>query len=111
MSAVSPSIDLRQERLIRVLAPLSLFHSLVYAGLIVLAITPKREDVLTPLFGYGHGLLWIGLSLVCVTAASRGLLPVRTAMAVAILGAVGPFIGTYEFMRLRRNGGATFRST
>ena len=111
MSTATTPIDLRAERLIRVLAPISLLHSIVYAVLIVLAITPTREDVLTPLFGYGHGLLWIGLSLVCVTAAGRGLLPVRTALAVAILGAVGPFIGTYEFMRLRRNGGATFRST
>ena len=110
MSAASPSIQLRSDRLIKVLAPVSLIHSIVYAVLIVLAITPEREDTLTPLFGYGHGLLWIALSLVCVTAAGRGLLPIRTALAVAILGAVGPFIGTYEFIRLRRTSGATFRS-
>ena len=51
------------------------------------------------------------MSLLCVTFAARRLLPLRTAIAVAILGGIGPFIGTYEFMRLRRNGGATFRST
>lgn len=111
MSTATTPIDDREQRVIRVLAPLSLLHSLIYAVLILLALTPEREDTLTPLFGYAHGLMWIGMSLVCVTAAGRRLLPVRTALSVAILGGVGPFIGTYEFMRLRRNGGATFRST
>ncbi len=110
MSVAVTQMDLRQERVVRVLAPLSLAHSLVYAGLLYLALTPHREEVLTPLFGYAHGLMWIAMSLVCVTAASRRLLPLRTALAVAVLGGVGPFIGTYEFMRLRRTGGATFRS-
>ncbi|MEH3053423.1 MAG: hypothetical protein PGN13_05345 [Patulibacter minatonensis] len=63
-----------------------------------------------PLLGWAHGLLWIAMSLICVTAASRRLLPVRTALAVAVLGGVGPFVGTYEFMRLRRDAGATIRS-
>ncbi len=111
MSAASPSIDLRSDRVIRVLAPISALHSLVYLALIYVAITPHREAVATPLLGYGHGLLWIFMSLLCVTFAARRLLPLRTAIAVAILGGVGPFIGTYEFIRLRRNSGATFRST
>lgn len=111
MSVATTPIDVREQRVIRVLAPLSLLHSVVYAVLLYLALTPEREETLTPLFGYAHGLMWIGMSLVCVTAAQRRLLPTRTALSVAILGGVGPFIGTYEFMRLRRNGGATFRST
>ncbi|MBJ7472977.1 MAG: hypothetical protein JHD16_16845 [Solirubrobacteraceae bacterium] len=111
MTAATTPIDLRQqERVVRVLAPLSLLHSIVYATMLTLMFSDGPEGIRSVL-GWTHGLMWIGLSLVCVTAASRRLLPVRTALAVAVLGGVGPFIGTYEFMRLRRNGGATFRST
>lgn len=111
MSTATTPIESREHRVVRVLAPISLLHSIVYAVLLYLAITPEREDTLTPLFGYAHGLLWIGMSLVCVTFARQRLLPTRTALSVAVLGGVGPFIGTYEFMRLRRTSDATFRST
>lgn len=109
MSVAITQIDLRTERVVRVLAPLSLLHSVVYATMLALMFSDGPESVRSVL-GWTHGLMWIAMSLVCVTAASRRLLPLRTALAVAVLGGVGPFIGTYEFMRLRRNGGATFRS-
>jgi hypothetical protein len=109
VSAASPPIELRSDRVIRVLAPLSLVHSTIYAILLTVWLIPGLH-ALEFVFGLTHGLLWIGMSLLCVTFAARRLLPLRTAVAVAILGGIGPFVGTYEFMRLRRTGGATFRS-
>lgn len=109
MTTASTTIDLRSERVVKVLAPLSLLHSLVYATLLTLMFSDGPEGVRSVL-GWTHGLMWIAMSLVCVAAAARRLLPLRTALAVAVLGGVGPFIGTYEFMRLRQPG-ATFRST
>jgi hypothetical protein len=109
-AATAAPLDLRSERAIKILMPISLLHSLVYAVLIAVWLIPglpRAEAV----FGMTHGLMWIGMSLVCIALAARRMLPVRTGMAVAIIGGIGPFIGTYEFMRLRRNGGATFRST
>lgn len=109
MSAASPSISSREDRVIRVLAPISLVHSLVYATLLTVWVIPGLKTA-EMVFGLAHGILWIAMSLTCVTLAASRLLPLRTAVAVAILGGIGPFVGTYEFMRLRRNGGATFRS-
>jgi hypothetical protein len=108
-AAASTTFDSRTDRTIRVLAPLSLLHSIIYATMWVLIAVDGPHSVRSPL-AWAHGLMWIGMSLVCVTAASRRLLPVRAALAVAVLGGVGPFIGTYEFMRLRRDAGATIRS-
>ncbi|MBO9533880.1 MAG: hypothetical protein J7513_12995 [Solirubrobacteraceae bacterium] len=109
MTVASTPLEARTDRVVRVLAPISLVHSLIYATLLVAMFTDGPES-LRSVLGWSHGLLWIAMSLVCVTAASRRLLPVRTALAVAVLGGVGPFIGTYEFIRLRRDAGATIRS-
>lgn len=109
MTAASPPIDTRADRVVRVLAPLSLLHSVVYATLIVVWLVPGLAAA-EFVFGLTHGLGWIAMSLLCVTAAARRWIPVRTALAVAVLGGIGPFIGTYEFMRLRRDAGARIRS-
>ncbi|MFT4036037.1 MAG: hypothetical protein QM679_10740 [Patulibacter sp.] len=109
MTAASTSIGSRTDRTVRVLAPLSLAHSLVYATLLAVWLLPGLHHA-EFVFGLTHGVGWIAMSLLCVTAAARRLIPVRTALAVAVLGGIGPFIGTYEFMRLRRDAGATFRS-
>ena len=108
-TASSPTLDSRADRTIRALAPLSLAHSIVYTTLLVVWLAPGMKTA-EFIFGLTHGIGWIAMSLVCVTAAARRLVPVRTALAVAVLGGIGPFIGTYEFMRLRRDAGATIRS-
>ena len=109
MTAVSTPIETPTDRTVRVLAPLSLLHSLVYMTLLTVWLLPGLKSA-EFVFGLAHGIGWIAMSLVCVTAAARRLIPVRTALAVAILGGIGPFIGTYEFIRLRRDAGATIRS-
>jgi hypothetical protein len=105
VTATSVSLDLRRQRVAHTLGPISLAHSTVYAALLVVWLIPglHQEEMV---FGLIHGVAWIAMSLVCVTLASRRLLPVRTATAVAILGGIGPFVGTYEFMRLRHEDGA-----
>jgi hypothetical protein len=109
VTVASTPIDTRADRIVRVLAPLSLLHSVIYTTLIVVWLLPGLAGA-EFVFGLSHGLGWIAMSLLCVTAAARRWIPVRTALAVAVLGGIGPFIGTYEFMRLRRDAGATIRS-
>ena len=50
-----------------------------------------------------HGLGWIAM---CVAARSprvrARVIPLRLGVAVAVLGAVGPFVGSYEFVREER---------
>ena len=57
-----------------------------------------------PTFALGltHGLLWIAMSLACITAARLRVVPLRLAVAVAVLGGIGPFFGSYEFVREQR---------
>jgi type IV secretory pathway VirB6-like protein len=49
-----------------------------------------------------HGLLWIGMSLACIAAARMRIVSLRLAVAVAVLGGIGPFFGSYEFVRTQR---------
>lgn len=81
---------------------LSYCHSCVYAALLVCAFAAGKPQPLTFVLGLGHGLLWIFMSLVCIVAARLRAVPIRLAVAVAVLGGVGPFFGTYEFVREER---------
>jgi type IV secretory pathway VirB6-like protein len=58
---------------------------------------------LTFVLGLTHGLLWIGMSLACITAARLRIVSLRLAVAVAVLGGIGPFFGSYEFIREQRH--------
>ncbi len=109
MTAATVQTGPQRQRVVQILGPISLAHSAVYAALLVVWIAPGMHPE-EAVFGLVHGLAWIAMSLICVTLASRRVLPVRTATAVAILGGIGPFVGTYEFMRLRREDGAHVRS-
>lgn len=53
----------------------------------------------TFVLGLGHGLLWIFMSIACITAARLRIVSLRLAVAVAVLGGIGPFFGSYEFLR------------
>src|SRR5215217_6190659 len=50
-------------------------------------------------FGLTHGLGWIAMCLLSVAALRARVIPLRLAVAVAVIGAVGPFVGSYEFVR------------
>ena len=75
----------------------SFFHSVVYLSLIVCALAGLAGP--TMVLGWTHGILWIVMSLVCIVSVRRRVIPFRVGIAVAVLGGLGPFIGSYEFVR------------
>ena len=80
----------------------SFFHSLVYVSLLIVAFGFNNPQPETFILGLSHGLLWIGMSLACITAARLRIVSLRLAVAVAVLGGIGPFFGSYEFIREQR---------
>jgi hypothetical protein len=81
----------------RRLAAVSFTHSCVYAALIVCAIELGSGSTATYVLGWTHGLLWIGMSLLCIAAARARIIPFWLAVTVAVLGGLGPFAGTIGF--------------
>ncbi len=79
----------------------SFMHSLVYLGLLIAAFAAGSPQPLTFALGLTHGLMWIGMSLACLAAARRHIVPLRLAVAVAVLGGIAPFFGSAEFLRER----------
>jgi pilus assembly protein TadC len=80
----------------------SFTHSLIYAALLLSAFAAGKPEPLTFTLGLTHGLLWIAMSLACLTSARAGVVSLRLAVAVAVLGGVGPFFGSAEFIREQR---------
>ena len=77
-------------------------HSCVYLALLLSAFAAGKPEPLTFVLGLSHGLLWIFMSLACITAARLRVVSLRLAVAVAVLGGIGPFFGSYEFIREQR---------
>ena len=77
---------------------LSFVHSAVYTALLVCAFAAGKPEPLTFVLGLAHGLLWIGMSLVCIGAARARVIPYWLAVTVAVLGGLGPFAGTIGFV-------------
>jgi hypothetical protein len=80
----------------------SFTHSCIYLALLVSAFAAGKPEPLTFVLGLAHGLLWICMSLACVIAARRRIVSLRLAVAVAVLGGVGPFFGSFQFIREQR---------
>ena len=72
----------------------SFTHSAVYLALLFAALTDRETLTL----GWVHGLGWIAMSLACLVAVRLRALPLRVALAVVILGGVGPFFGSIAFV-------------
>ncbi len=62
-----------------------------------------KPQPFTFVLGLSHGLLWIFMSLACIAAARLRIVSLRLAVAVAVLGGIGPFFGSYEFIREERS--------
>jgi pilus assembly protein TadC len=90
----------------------SFVHSCVYLALLVCAFAAGSPQPLTFVLGLAHGLLWILMSIACLTAARLRIVSLRLAVAVAVLGGIGPFFGSYEFIReqRRREASSTARN-
>ena len=78
----------------------SFTHSLVYLALLFASFTDRETLAL----GWAHGVGWIAMSVACLAAVARRLLPLKIAVAVVVLGGVGPFFGSIAFvLEERRN--------
>jgi hypothetical protein len=80
------------------LEAVSLFHSCVYLALLICAFALGNPEPATTVFGFGHGVLWIVMSLVCIAAARARIIPFWLAVTVAVLGGLGPFLGSAGFL-------------
>jgi hypothetical protein len=80
----------------------SFAHSCIYLSLLVCAFAIGKPQPATFVLGLSHGLLWIFMSLACILAARLRIVSLRLAVAVAVLGGIGPFFGSYEFVREQR---------
>jgi hypothetical protein len=80
------------------LEAVSFTHSCVYLALLICAFALSNPQPETFILGMAHGLLWIGMSLVCIAAARVRIIPWWLAVTVAVLGGLGPFAGTIGFV-------------
>ena len=99
MSSAEPSPKQRGPSLSRgTLKKLSFAHSGVYVCLLIVWLVPGLA-LATSIFGFVHGIGWILMVLLVLLALRARVIPLRTATAVAVLGGIAPFFGSYEFFR------------
>jgi uncharacterized membrane protein len=79
----------------------SFTHSAIYLTLLTVWLVPGLHPWEFA-FGLAHGLGWIAMSLACLYAVRKRVISVRIAVAVVVIGGIGPFVGSYEFARSRR---------
>ena len=77
----------------------SFLHSAVYTALLFQSLTGGE----TLLLGWIHGVGWIVMSIACLVAARLGVIPIKVAVAVVVLGGIGPFFGSIMFIREQRS--------
>jgi hypothetical protein len=80
----------------------SFAHSLVYFALLFCWLALGNPQPATVILGFTHGCVWIAMALTCLHAARLRIIPLRVAVAVAVLGGIGPFFGSAEFIREQR---------
>ena len=80
------------------LEAVSFIHSTVYLSLLVCAFMLDNPQPATFILGMAHGVIWIGMSFVCIAAARVRIIPYWLALTVAVLGGLGPFAGTIGFV-------------
>jgi hypothetical protein len=85
---------------------LSFAHSTVYAILLTVWLVPGLHR-LEFIFGLCHGVGWIVMCVLCIEALRARVISLQLAVAVAVIGAVGPFVGSYEFIRESRRRALT----
>src|SRR5437764_4591565 len=83
----------------------SFTHSAVYLGLLLSAFAFGNPEPETFILGLAHGLMWIGMSLICIAAARRRIIPFWLAVTVVVLGGLGPFAGSIGFVLVGRQRG------
>jgi hypothetical protein len=92
-------LSLGREQVFTRLKWTSFTHSCIYTALLICAFAIGKPQPETFVLGLAHGLLWIAMSLACIVCVRLRIVPLRLATAVAVLGGVGPFFGSFEFVR------------
>src|SRR3954453_20238903 len=90
---------------------LSFTHSAIYCGLLLCWALGLDGPKLW--FGWGHGVGWIAMSILCLIALRARIIPLWLAVMVIIVGGVGPFAGSIAFVvceRRRKVPGHTLES-
>jgi hypothetical protein len=82
---------------------LSFTHSAIYLTLLI--SWAVGADGLKLVCGWAHGILWIVVSLLCITAVRLRVIPLWLAVMVAVVGGVGPFAGSVGFVVCERRLG------
>jgi hypothetical protein len=85
----------------RTLKRLSFTHSAIYTVLLVVWLVPGLHT-LEFVFGLAHGLGWIAMCMLSIAALRARVISMRVAVAVAVIGGIGPFVGSFEFVREQR---------
>jgi hypothetical protein len=80
------------------LEAVSIVHSCIYLSLLICAFALGNPEPATFIFGLSHGLIWIAMSVICIAAARWRVIPFWLAVTVAILGGLGPFLGSIGFV-------------
>ena len=81
----------------RQLKLLSFAHSAIYLTLLAVWLIPGMATA-ERIFGWAHGIGWIVMSLLCIDAVRRRVIPLWLGVMVAVVGGVGPFAGTAGFL-------------
>jgi len=80
----------------------SFIHSIVFLALLICAFGLSKPEPETFILGTAHGLMWIAMSLVCIAAARARVIPFWLAVTIAVLGGLGPFLGSLGFVLIER---------
>jgi len=80
---------------------LSFTHSGIYTCLLIAWIVPGLHTA-EYVLGWMHGIGWICMSLLCIDAVRRRVIPLWLGVMVAVVGGVGPFAGSIGFIHAER---------
>jgi hypothetical protein len=83
----------------------SFMHSAVFLGLLICAFALSKPEPETFVLGTTHGVMWIAMSLICIAAARARVIPFWLAVTIAVLGGLGPFLGSLGFVAIERRRG------
>jgi hypothetical protein len=84
---------------------LSFAHSAIYLALLTAWLVPGLHGA-EMVLGWGHGVGWIGMSLLSIAAVRRRVIPLWLGVTVAVVGGVGPFAGSAGFVLQERRDAA-----
>lgn len=75
----------------------SFAHSTIYAVLLICWAVPGWHSG-EQIFGFAHGIGWFVMCGLTLVALRGRQIPLYVAVSVAIVGAVGPFVGSLSFI-------------